>query len=507
MPYSFKLLVHDVQIQITDPILISSPSLSFTIANYPKIIINGKSPISNIKGTYDQQKSFGHGKSILLHLSQDKMTDILREMPLEILFLNGQAIVAGARINLEHFIPDIDSELKFKRGNFHLLDHFGKTYILADISISIHDPDKIPDILKEEKERQNQMMKLKQQQNYLQSLDQPNDPEPVPDQIVYNKKQKQDSTPKIQNSYHYTQSEQRSPRNTEDLQLQNQQPKKIVQQQQPQQNIQPIQPKLQQRPVSATPKSNNARNSRQPNSFHESKASQKQSIKKPLKPAIKVNNQQKQKAIIPSNPQPQQQTLKKNPNSVIIPEPDEIKDIPITEWVNQLYCPPPMLLDKKVYVHKVYNNPDEQVEKYVKPAKFYSVGIQTEFQLPQFKSEQIQHNQNQQDFTPKDRIQTQTVVSDNYQEDFESFVQSQFSQSQQLKQSKTPRNQPTSNRRTNSIQEAVEEDVISDIYSQDFEQISQSQTFKRSLSKKDDISDSYIPDFESISQSQQFRKK
>lgn len=81
------------------------------------------------------------------------MTDILREMPLEILFLNGQAIVAGARINLEHFIPDIDSELKFKRGNFHLLDHFGKPYLLADISISIHDPDKIPDVLKEERER------------------------------------------------------------------------------------------------------------------------------------------------------------------------------------------------------------------------------------------------------------------------------------------------------------------------------------------------------------------
>ncbi|CAD8081974.1 unnamed protein product [Paramecium sonneborni] len=507
MPYSFKLLVHDVQLQITDPILISNPSLSFTIANYPKIIVNGKSPISNIKGTYDQQKSFGHGKSILLHLSQDKMTDILREMPLEILFLNGQAIVAGARINLEHFIPDIDSELKFKRGNFHLLDHFGKPYLLADISISIHDPDKIPEILKEEKERQNQMMKLKQQQDYLQQLDQPNDPEPVPDQIVYNKKKKQDSTPKNQNSYHYTQSEQRSPRNNEDLQLQNQQPKKIVQQQQPQQNIQSIQPKIQQRPVSATPKSNYAPNSRQPNSFHESKASQKQSIKKPLKPALKAN-QKTQKSITPSNPQIQQ-TFKKNPNSVIIPEPDEIKDIPITEWINQVYCPPPMFLDKKVYVHKVYNAPEEQVEKYVKPAKFYSVAVQTEFQLPTFKTEQIQYPQDLQDLTPKDRVQTQTVVSDNYQEDFESFVQSQsqYSQSQQLKQSKTPKNQPNSNRRTNSIQEAVEEDVISDIYSQDFEQISQSQTFRRSLSKKDDISDSYIPDFESISQSQQFRKK
>ncbi|CAD8150493.1 unnamed protein product [Paramecium octaurelia] len=506
MPYSFKLLVHDVQLQISDPILISSPSLSFTIANYPKIVVNGKCPISNVKGTYDQQKPFGHGKSILLHLNQDKMTDILREMPLEILFLNGQAIVAGARINLEHFIPDIDSELKFKRGNFHLLDHFGKPYLLADISISIHDPDKIPEVLKEERERQIQMMKQKQQHDYLQQLEKPNDPEPVPDQIVYNKKKKQDSTPKNQYSHPNTQSEQRSPRNMNDIEQISQQPKITIQQPR-QSTMQSTQPKIPQRPVSATPKSNVHPNSKQPNSFHESKAaSQKQPVKKPLKPALKVN--QKTSKPIPQNSQPQS-TIKKNPNSVIIPEPDEIKDIPITEWVNQVYCPPPMFLDKKVYVHKVYNAPEEQVEKYVKPAKFYSIGIQTDFQLPDVKAQQTEYSQDPQDYTPKDRVQTQTVVSDNYQEDFESFVQSQsqFSQSQQLKQSKTPRNQPSQNRRTTSIQEAVEEDVISDIYSQDFEQISQSQTFKRSLSKKDDISDSYIPDFESISQSQQFRKK
>lgn len=42
----------------------------------------------------------------------------------------------------------MDGELKFKRGNFHLLDHFGKPYALADLSISFHDPDKIPEVLK-----------------------------------------------------------------------------------------------------------------------------------------------------------------------------------------------------------------------------------------------------------------------------------------------------------------------------------------------------------------------
>lgn len=62
--------------------------------------------------------------------------------------LNEEAIIAGARIKISHFIPDMDGELKFKRGNFHLLDHFGKPYALADLSMSIHDPDKIPEILK-----------------------------------------------------------------------------------------------------------------------------------------------------------------------------------------------------------------------------------------------------------------------------------------------------------------------------------------------------------------------
>jgi hypothetical protein len=34
-----------------------------------------------------------------------------------------------------------------------------------------------------------------------------------------------------------------------------------------------------------------------------------------------------------------------------------------------------MFLDKKVYVHKIYNAPEDQVEKFVKPAKTNSVAI------------------------------------------------------------------------------------------------------------------------------------
>ena len=66
------------------------------------------------------------------------MEFILKDKPLEMLLLNKDRILATAKINLQGFIPDIEKELKFKRGNFHLLDHAGRPYAIADLSIAIH---------------------------------------------------------------------------------------------------------------------------------------------------------------------------------------------------------------------------------------------------------------------------------------------------------------------------------------------------------------------------------
>lgn len=42
MPYSFKLLVHEIKPQTAEPIYIEEPILAITFANYPKIFIKGK---------------------------------------------------------------------------------------------------------------------------------------------------------------------------------------------------------------------------------------------------------------------------------------------------------------------------------------------------------------------------------------------------------------------------------------------------------------------------------
>lgn len=87
---------------------------------------------------------------------------------MELLLLNGPRILAGGRVKLDAFIHTIHHDIRFKRGNFHLLDQFGKPYALADISISIHhlslEPPAIPAVKKLEQD------------------------EPVPDEIVYKKK-------------------------------------------------------------------------------------------------------------------------------------------------------------------------------------------------------------------------------------------------------------------------------------------------------------------------------
>ena len=41
MPYSFKLLVHEVKLQIKDALIIEEPTLSITLANFPKMNIHG----------------------------------------------------------------------------------------------------------------------------------------------------------------------------------------------------------------------------------------------------------------------------------------------------------------------------------------------------------------------------------------------------------------------------------------------------------------------------------
>ena len=68
--------------------------------------------------------------------------------------------------------------------------------------------------------------------------------------------------------------------------------------------------------------------------------------------------------------------LKVPPNkSVIIKEKYPLPDIPIDEWVNALHCPPPLILDKKIYVHETYNDKREITPVYIKPGKLMSKEI------------------------------------------------------------------------------------------------------------------------------------
>ena len=146
MPFNLKILVHEIKLVVSEVLLIEEPILSVTFANYPKIFIKGRSKLS----TASYEKVFSHGKSALLQVDQERLEEILKEQPLELMLLNGTRILAGGRINLDQFIHTINLEFRFKRGNFHLLDHFGKPYALADISISIHDvnlePPEVPTI-------------------------------------------------------------------------------------------------------------------------------------------------------------------------------------------------------------------------------------------------------------------------------------------------------------------------------------------------------------------------